>query len=130
PGSPLTPAEQLAQSQWPALMRGLMLFDGATWYNSPSATYRAESKPVQLHMAARLGFDVPTTRMTNDPDADVPGTVGSLIAAKSVDTVYLVQPTEQYFAYTRIIRWNECNDEDFHLVPMTCQQVLSQKLDL
>jgi ATP-grasp ribosomal peptide maturase len=37
--------------------------------NPPAATARAEYKPLQLQIAADLGFTVPTTLITNDPAA-------------------------------------------------------------
>ncbi|MNS30288.1 hypothetical protein D3C72_623140 [compost metagenome] len=52
-------------------------------------TYRAEAKPWQLHVAAKLGFEVPMTVITNDPDTPLPAGLGQRVAVKSVDTVLL-----------------------------------------
>lgn len=41
----------------------------ALWVNRPDANRRAESKPDQLRSASRLGFDIPPTLVTNDPEA-------------------------------------------------------------
>ncbi|TIN70893.1 MAG: RimK-like protein [Mesorhizobium sp.] len=130
PGRALTVEEQLDRSQWSAAMRGLMLFDQARWFNDPAATYRAESKPYQLREAYKLGFDVPETVITNDKTADVPGLVGQKLAIKSVDTVLLSEGSHQHFGYTILIDWSDCIDMDFHTVPVTCQALLSPKLDL
>jgi glutathione synthase/RimK-type ligase-like ATP-grasp enzyme len=39
----------------------------ALWVNHPDANRRAGSKPEQLRVAMRLGFDVPASLVTNDP---------------------------------------------------------------
>lgn len=130
PGKALTVEQQLDRSQWSAAMRGLMLFDEARWFNNPAATYRAESKPYQLRAAYKLGFDVPETFMTNDICADVPGLIGQHLAIKSIDTVLLAHGDDQHFGYTIVADWSECANADFHTVPVTCQKLLSQKLDL
>ena len=126
----IDPARQLQYSQWPALMRGLMLFEDARWYNLPSATYRAESKPYQLRKAAALGFLVPETRITNDRHAKISGQLGNPIALKSIDTIYLVEEHRQHFTYTNVVSWQDCSDDDFHLLPATCQTLMEPKLDL
>ncbi|MET8864284.1 hypothetical protein ABZW11_15185 [Nonomuraea sp. NPDC004580] len=40
---------------------------GALWVNDPMAAMRAEYKPVQLAMAARIGLNIPKTTITSDP---------------------------------------------------------------
>ncbi|WP_308720751.1 hypothetical protein [Komagataeibacter xylinus] len=130
PGRKLTTAEQLERSQWSGVMRGMMLFDHAVWMNHPAVTYQAESKPYQLRRAAKLGFDVPLTLVTNDSEADVPGMIGNRIALKSVDTVLLQDELHQYFGYTNLIDWTACADKYFHLAPATCQSIIAPKLDL
>ncbi|MDB5801745.1 MAG: RimK-like protein [Rhodocyclales bacterium] len=130
PSHALSTSEQLERSQWSAFMRGMMLFDEAVWMNDPAATYKAESKPYQLRRAAKLGFSVPKTIVTNDPHADIPKLVGLRIALKSVDTVLLHDSSHQHFGYTTLIDWSECADEHFHLAPATCQAPIEPKLDL
>jgi glutathione synthase/RimK-type ligase-like ATP-grasp enzyme len=130
PNRGLTAAEQLERSQWAAAMRGMMLFNDAKWVNHPAATYQAESKPYQLRRAAKFGFDVPPTLVTNDPSADVPRVIGKRIALKSVDTVLLQDERHQHFGYTSLIAWAECVDEHFHQVPVVCQSMIDPKIDL
>ncbi len=130
PGRRLTTAEQLERSQWAGAMRGMMLFDHAVWMNHPAVTYQAESKPYQLRRAANIGFDVPSTLVTNDREADVIGMIGHRIALKSVDTVLLQDEHHQHFGYTTLIDWAACADEHFHLAPATCQSIIAPKLDL
>lgn len=64
--------EQFSRVQWSAFVRNLMIFDEARWINNPTATYRAEHKALQLSVAAKLGFAVPGTRITNAPHRYLP----------------------------------------------------------
>lgn len=122
--------EQLSRSQWPAFVRGLMAFDEARWINHPAMTYRAEAKPWQLHVAAKLGFEVPKTVITNDPDTPLPASLGQQVAVKSVDTVLLREGDEQFFAYTQLLDWAEIATDDLRAAPVVVQEALSPKLDL
>jgi hypothetical protein len=130
PHQPLSLDEQLDRSQWPAFLRGLMLFDEALWINDPAATYRAECKPWQLRQAARLGFETPPTLITNDPEAPVPAQLGKTVAVKSVDTVLLREGDRQFFAYTQLLDWSICATPALRAAPVLAQAVIAPKLDL
>lgn len=47
----------------------LSSLEGARYVNHPAAVSRADFKPAQLRTAARLGFTVPPTLVTNDAEA-------------------------------------------------------------
>jgi glutathione synthase/RimK-type ligase-like ATP-grasp enzyme len=53
------------------------------WINHPHCHSRANAKPAQLAIASKLGFDIPPTVITNDPE-----TVRAFIARSSGETVY------------------------------------------
>lgn len=122
--------EQMVRTQWSAFMRATMALDHPVWVNEPSHVYRAETKAVQLREAARIGFDVPATLMTNDRDADVPSMVGHRIALKSVDTLLLRQGEDQLFGYTTLADWPDIANEHLRMAPATVQSALEEKLDL
>lgn len=130
PHEPLSLDEQLYRSQWPAFLRGLMTFHDARWINHPAMTYRAESKPWQLHIAAKLGFDIPKTIITNDPNAQIDRILGRRVAIKSVDTVLLREGNQQFFAYTQLLDWSDIATDDLHAAPVVIQEAISPKLDL
>ena len=68
-GAPPDPAAAFARSETEAGLRGLMaLLDGARWVNPPASLWRAESKIRQLTVAASLGFSIPRTLVTSDPE--------------------------------------------------------------
>lgn len=122
--------DQMIRTQWGSFMRSMMVFDHAKWFNHPSATYRAEVKAVQLLEAVRIGFCVPRTLLTNDPDADVELRIGSRIALKSIDTLLIRAGNEQLFGYTTLLEWNKVAVPDLRLAPATIQSALTNKLDL
>lgn len=130
PHQPLSLDDQLERSQWPAFLRGLMLFEEARWLNDPRATYRAESKPWQLRQAHKYGFDTPETVITNDPDAPIAVRIGERVAVKSVDTVLLRENNRQFFAYTQLLDWADCATPALRIAPVLVQEVLEPKLDL
>lgn len=125
-----TPDERFSRLQWAAFMRNLLLFDDARWMNHPAATYEAEHKAVQLAVAARLGFDVPETCITNAPDAtSVPG-FPDLVAVKGLDTVLLRADGQEMFGFTTFERPNELESDAWRFAPGTFQQALRSKLDI
>ena len=111
-------------------MRAMMVFDRAHWINHPAAVYRAESKPVQLSVAAGLGFAVPSTLMTNDSTARVEDILGTRIAIKSIDTLLLRDGEDQLFGYTQITNWNDVATADLRYAPVTAQTAIEPKTDL
>ncbi|MEO8114135.1 MAG: MvdC/MvdD family ATP grasp protein [Phenylobacterium sp.] len=56
-------------AEWGALLKTLLGRLGPRWLNDPAAIALAEDKPRQLVLARRLGFEVPETLITNDPEA-------------------------------------------------------------
>ncbi len=50
-------------------LNGIWETTGWTWMNRPSAVRQAEHKLLQLRHAARLGFEIPDTLVTNAPEA-------------------------------------------------------------
>jgi glutathione synthase/RimK-type ligase-like ATP-grasp enzyme len=128
--SALTPDEQLARSQWSAFLRALTIFDRAKWVNHPSATYLAESKPYQLHLAAELGFQVPDTVVTNDLDAVQEADLGNPLVLKAIETVLLRDQEQNVFPYASVISLTDVLASGFAAVPVTFQRLLQPKLDL
>ncbi len=129
PAKPLTPAEQLARSQWIAFLRSLSIFDSVAWMNFPQATYLAESKPYQLLSAARCGFRVPRTLVGNDGAAIQRVFPGPLIV-KALDTVLLREGDDSLFTYSSIVTGDALNDESVHEVPLLAQELVEDKTDL
>ena len=121
--------QQLGRSQWQGFIQGLSVFDNAQWMNHPAATYRAESKPYQLAVAAGCGFRVPKTFVGNDA-ARIHATFGYRLAIKSVDTVLLREGDDSLFTYTCLNPGSDLSDETLKSAPVIAQELLDEKVDM
>lgn len=117
--------EQLYRTQWAAFVRSLDLFEKVKWVNNPVATYRAENKPLQLLLARKAGFLVPSTHVTNRI-AEKPV---SPVAIKSLDTAIVHDNDQEAFVYTRIVDPADITDVRYRS-PFIVQQALIPKIDL
>ena len=61
------PDHRFAQLESQRALDALMTTSDVLWVNHPQRHARANSKPAQLCVAQRLGFDIPATVITNDP---------------------------------------------------------------
>lgn len=121
-----SPKNQLKRSQWMSFYRNLMCIDKAVWVNSPSATFHAENKIIQLHIAKRLGFHVPRTFILNDAE-ELPK--GNKYIIKSIDTALLRYGSREAFVYTNDVAREELINSDLSLAPVVVQERLSPKVD-
>lgn len=129
PAQPLSTAQQMERSQWSAFMRALSLFSDAAWANWPQATYLAESKPYQLYIAKELGFNVPSTIVTNDT-ANLPQTSSGQFILKSLDTALFFEGTDCFFTYTTAASASALHHLDASLAPLILQDELRPKTDI
>ena len=63
------PEARWAASEAAAALDGFWRTIGGRWVNRPASNAQAGNKLEQLARAQRIGFDVPPTLVTNDPDA-------------------------------------------------------------
>jgi hypothetical protein len=59
----------LVRSETASFMDAVCALPSIHWINDPVADLAARSEPAQLLMARELGFEVPETMITNEPDA-------------------------------------------------------------
>ncbi|MGB8274289.1 MAG: hypothetical protein WCF16_03355 [Alphaproteobacteria bacterium] len=97
--------------------------------NFPGATYLAESKPYQLYIATRCGFQVPATLATNDAGR-IRDAFPNAVVIKSVDTVLVREGDDCLFTYTTVSPSNELHDNAVAAVPLLAQRALQDKTDL
>ncbi|HEU0144130.1 MAG TPA: hypothetical protein VFQ47_05035 [Nitrososphaera sp.] len=127
----LPPDRQLSRSQWAAFIRGLMAFDNVSWINHPQATYQAETKPYQLHLAKRIGFDVPETVITNAAGYYTNVAKGkSKVIVKTLDSVLLNLDGREAFIYTNEVSSGELIEADISTAPVIIQESLIPKTDI
>ncbi len=60
---------RLGSAEWSAALSGAVRVAGGFWVNDPGREEVARRKLVQLEAARRVGLPVPSTLVTNDPDA-------------------------------------------------------------
>ena len=127
----LSPDEQLGRTQWASFIRGLTVFDNVLWVNHPQATYKAEIKPYQLHIAKKIGFDVPSTIITNTTQhQNIVGKERPELIVKTLDPVILNIDTQEAFIYTNIVEYDELSKADISSAPVILQEALIPKIDI
>lgn len=83
------------------------------WMNHPSAIRRAEHKLLQLRVAAELGFDVPETLVSNDPDDVRAFTQSHETVAKTIRAVRVVTTSGSRLLYATALDadWSASDEE-------------------
>ncbi|MCY4000322.1 MAG: hypothetical protein OXF84_05890 [Bacteroidetes bacterium] len=89
----------------------------------------AESKPYQLYIAAKCGFNVPKTCISNDVQ-EIKTQFHNLVAIKSLDTVLIHEGSEYLFTYTSVMDTSDISAEISQSVPVTTQMLLKDKVDI
>ena len=123
--------ERFKRYQWATLIRNLMIFDKSFWVNHPAATYYAEHKAVQLHIAHEVGFLIPETIITNQETFIRPELIrNGDVVVKGLDTVLLRNGTNETFGFTKFINRASLSNEDINSAPVIFQKPISNKVDI
>jgi glutathione synthase/RimK-type ligase-like ATP-grasp enzyme len=99
-------ARELAQSELRATLEGGLLAIDCHWMNHPYANRLARNKPLQLALASRLGFALPETSITDDPEqirALYGSWQGEMVAKLVGGQVIASAPDDQYVVYTTLV---------------------------
>jgi glutathione synthase/RimK-type ligase-like ATP-grasp enzyme len=99
--------------------------------NHPQATYQAEIKPYQLHLAQKMGFDVPQTIISNASEygASQFNNLSDVII-KTLDPIILKSDQREAFIYTNRISVDELLQSNTSGAPIVIQEPLIPKVDL
>lgn len=125
------PEEKLSRVQWASFLRSLMLFDSCKWVNHPMSTYHAESKPVQLAFAHKLGFLVPNTIVTNSVNFEEEiVNEQQMLILKSLETCLLEVEGKRGFVYTNIVHKDDVRPSNLSTAPVILQELIEPKVDL
>lgn len=114
-----------------ALIGGMLGAD-TRWMSNPAAIWKAEFKPHQLHLAKDLGFDLPRTLISNNPDSILAfhKRIGDLIA-KPVRSGHLIKGGSDHAVFTTLLRDEEYMDlSDASLSPTIYQELIPKKYDI
>ena len=119
------------ETSW--FLRGALLTRKAEWMNHPTNTTVAEAKLAQLDSATRLGFRIPSTLATNDPQAARTffEKHRGQIVAKPVRSGYINHVKSQSSIFTSRVDESALSDLDsLSLAPVIFQEHLAKKYDL
>jgi len=101
------------------------------WMSSPQAIARAERKPYQLAEAARLGFIIPETVITNDQFSASNIAQRHRLAAKAISSGYIADPEGNRAIFTSALRSEDLEDMDgLALAPVTFQELVDKVSDI
>lgn len=126
-------ARAYASAEFAALVASLSRTIDALWVNHPLDVRRAESKPYQLAVAQRLGFHVPQTLITNDPDRAVEfaRSQACRVAMKSLGSPRATCGGAERILFTRLLEPDEIElVTDVRLAPVILQEFVEKRVDL
>jgi glutathione synthase/RimK-type ligase-like ATP-grasp enzyme len=119
-----------ASTEWSALLKSLYARLGAKWLNAPSAIVAAEDKPLQLMLAESLGFNVPESLVTNDPEAFEAFLAEHAAVAKPLRQALLDGETEKVIFTSRIDRAKARDPRAIAMAPMILQREVAKRSDI
>lgn len=100
----------------------------------PHAIWRAEHKIEQLRVAARLGFTIPQTTVTNDPDEvrRAYAATGGRLVVKAVRRGYIrLGDDDERAVYTSIVKEEHLDrDAAIQLAPAIYQRLVAKRCDV
>ena len=101
------------------------------WMSRPDMISVAEKKPHQLAVAARMGFAVPETIITNSHNAVEGWMGGQKLVAKAVSSGYIKNPDGNLAMFTSLVRPGDLHDlGSLKLAPVTFQEHIDKVSDI
>jgi hypothetical protein len=117
-----------AVNEWAEILGGLWALLPGRWMNEPAADERASHKPFQLRVAGEVGFTVPRTLMTSDPDR-ARAFVDSLEPGRTIFKMFAATPT--VWRETRLVRPQELEILDaVRVAPVIFQEHIPADADI
>lgn len=133
PAMTLEPAAQrFIAGELRHLWSGMVLDASVKWVNPIDCVQVAEHKLWQLRLAQQVGFNIPATLVSSDPQQlrAFVGRIGAAIAKPIFHGLY-VENHESYAIYTRRIRLEDLTDDnDIALCPVFLQAEIRRASDL
>lgn len=120
--------QHFASGECGAALSGLWLALEAFWVNEPTLDDRASRKAYQLRIARDIGFEIPTTLITNDPES-----ARAFVELQGPEkTVYKAfSATLRAWRETRVLRPEEMTlMENVRFAPVIFQEYIPADLDL
>ena len=116
-----------------AFLLGVLLsLPTGRWLSDPAAIWRSEKKPYQLAVASRLGFTVPETLITNNPDRVREfASKHHQLVAKAVSSGYIAGAYGDEAIFTSALTSDDVAElEELSLAPVTFQEMVPKVSDI
>ncbi|MGH9838423.1 MAG: hypothetical protein ACREEM_06530, partial [Blastocatellia bacterium] len=127
-------AKEFAVTEGQEALRSLYAFPGVKWINSPFAIQRAQIKFPQLAAAKQLGFRIPRTLITNDPDRahQFCRECRNQVICKSLLTTSVKLDDLSYHTYTHKVAEKELEDclSNVRYAPTLFQEYIPKKTEI
>lgn len=133
PGSLSPEQARWAQAEAREALEGVWRTLDARWVNHPDRIGPSSSKPAQLRAAKRLGFEVPETLMTNDPEAArefVAGHPGGAVVKPLRSGRLCVDGEEQVFFTTLLTEVDAVPFDRIGAEPYLFQALIGKRADV
>lgn len=126
-------ARRFAEAEWGVALHGVLRSTSASWMSHPDRVRAASFKPAQLPAAARHGFQLPATCITNNME-----TARRFIASVGDEAIAkLVSPgppsstgSEPYNVLAQRITRRDLDDQSVKACPMILQEVVPKVVEL
>ncbi len=129
---PSAATQKFVSDQWYSWLESLQLLRDVTWINHPQANDAMESKVRQLFLARKVGFEIPETWISNDPDAVRRGIAQAPrgLVVKALYSPLIEEPAGDSFIFTTPLRGiRKEDDTSITICPSIFQQMLEPKVD-
>jgi len=124
--------KHFVDDQWYSWLESLQLIKDVTWINHPHANDSMESKIRQLKLATEIGFMIPETLITNDPNsvrARLEDHRDGLVV-KALYSPLIEETAQDYFIFTnQIKKITSDTDKEIRISPSIFQQPILPKTD-
>lgn len=129
---PSLATQRFVDDQWYSWLEALQLLPDVTWINHPHANDAMESKARQLWLASKMGFRIPTTLISNDPDKAriYLRRFGGRMIIKALYSPLIEEQEQDFFIFTNEISEIASNDDArIRLNPCIFQEPMIPKTD-
>lgn len=115
--------------QWELTIDSFVSLSGARFVNHPLRERIAIQKPTQLHSAAKLGFRVPRTIVTNNP-IKAKSFIEELHASRKRCVFKPLWPGHYHFGETRVIETVDGLSDELAVAPVIFQECIEKGRDV
>jgi glutathione synthase/RimK-type ligase-like ATP-grasp enzyme len=137
PGAPQAPAlvedsgeRSYIEAEWSSFLKSLYFRLEGRWFSDPTQIFLAEDKPRQLIVAQQLGFNIPSTTITNRLKSAESLTAGGRAIGKPLRQAVLPGALEKVMFTSRLQPLTAEDEPALSLAPLIIQAEVLKKYDV